>query len=282
MVSAMSPNRDDEIDLIAFLRVLWDLKYVVVITTILFGLGSVYIALTATSIYRADVVITKASDTGMAGAASIAGQLGGLVGVNLKQGGPGREAQAILESRHLAEEFIKRSDFLKELSPDGVDTPSLWHAVKQFRELVLTIREDTATGITTLSIDWTDPAIAARWANEFVSLANNLIRTRALEESERNIEYLKQQIEQTNVVALQNVMYSLVETETKTVMLANARAEYAFTVVDPAVAPEVRTRPKRKLIVLSGGALGFFLGVLAAFAINLFRQLSTKEGRKPS
>ena len=273
----MSPNHDDEIDLIAFLRVLWDLRYVVVITTILVGLGSVYIALTATSIYRADVVVAKASDSGMTGAASIAGQLGGLVGMNFKQGGPGTEAQAILESRYLAEEFIKRSDFLKELSPDGVDPPTLWHAVKQFREKVLAIREDTTTGITTVSINWTDPAIAARWANEFVSLANNFIRTRALDESEGNIRYLNQQIEQTNVVALQNVMYRLIETETKTLMLANARAEYAFTVVDPAVAPEVRARPKRKLIVLSGVAVGLFLGVLAAFAINVFRQFRATE-----
>lgn len=278
----MPPNQDDEIDLIAFLRVLWRLKYVVVITTVLFGLGSVYIALTATSIYRADVVVAKTSNTGMTGAASLAGQLGGLVGVNFKQGGPGTETQAILKSRRLAEEFIKRSDFLKELSPDGADPPTLWHAVKQFRELVLTIREDATTGITTVSINWTDPAIAARWANGYVSLANNLIRTRALEESEQNIKYLKEQIAQTNVVALQNVMYSLIETETKTVMLANARAEYAFTVVDPAVAPEVRTRPKRKLIVLSGGALGLFFGVLAAFAINLYRQLRTRELPKPN
>lgn len=277
----MSPNHDDEIDLIAFLRVLWELKYVVVIFTVLLGLGSVYIALTATPIYRADVVVARASNSGMTGAASLAGQLGGLVGVNFKQGGPGTETQAILESRHLAEQFVKRSDFLEELSPDDVDPPTLWQAVKQFRELVLTIREDATTGITTVSINWTDPVIAARWANEFVSLANNLIRTRALQESEQNIKYLKEQIEQTNVVALQNVMYSLIETETKTVMLANARAEYAFTVVDPAVAPEVRTRPKRKLIVLSGAALGLFLGVLAAFAINLFRQLRTTELPKP-
>lgn len=273
MVPTMPTHHDDELDLIAFLRVLWELKHVIVITTVLFGLGSIYIALTATSIYRADVVVAKANVAGMTGAASLAGQLGGLVGVNLKQGGPGTEAQAILESRRLAEEFIKRSDILKELSPDDGDPQTLWSAVRQFRELVLAIREDATTGITTVSINWTDPAIAARWANEFVALANDIIRDRAREESERNIEYLKQQVERTNVVALQGVMYNLIEAETKTVMLANARAEYAFMVVDPAVAPEMRTRPKRKLIVLSGGALGFFFGVLAAFAVNLFRQV---------
>jgi len=73
------------------------------------------------------------------------------------------------------------------------------------------------------------------------------------------------------------VIYNLIESQIQTLMLANARDEYAFTVVDPAVAPETRTSPRRKLIVLSGGALGVFFGVLAAFAINIFRQITTRE-----
>ena len=283
MISRMPTQHDDEIDLIAFLRVLWERKYVVVFTAVLFGLASIYIAITATPIYRADVVVAKVSDENWTGAASLASQFGGLgrlAGMSLGRGGPGREAQAVLESRRLVEEFIKRKDILKELSPDDGDPPTLWRTVEQFRELTLTIREDATEGITMVSINWTDPAIAARWANEFVALANELIRTRAREEAERNIEYLNTQIEQTKEVELQRVMYNLIETETQTLMLANARTEYAFTVVDPAVAPESRTSPRRKLIVLSGGALGLFFGVLAAFAINIFRQVTTRELRE--
>lgn len=280
MISRVPTPDKDEIDLIAFLRVLWERKYVVVFITVLFGLASIVIAITATPIYRADVVVTKVSDANLTGAGSLASQFGGLgrlVGMNLGQGGLGREAQAVLESRRLVEEFIKRNDILKELSPADGDSLTLWRAVERFRELRLTIREDATEGITTVSINWTDPAIAARWANEFVALANELIRTRAREESERNIEYLNKQIEQTKEVELQRVMYNLIETETQTLMLANARVEYAFTIVDPAVAPEDRTSPRRKLIVLSGGALGLFFGVLAAFGINIFRQITTRE-----
>ncbi len=74
---------------------------------------------------------------------------------------------------------------------------------------------------------------------------------------------------------MQRVMYSLIENETQTLMLANARAEYAFRVVDPAVAPEVRSSPNRTLIVLSGGVLGLFIGTVLAFAINLLRRVKT-------
>jgi len=148
--------------------------------------------------------------------------------------------------------------------------------------LILTIGEDDVGGITTITIEWTDPAVAARWANDYVALANEIIRTQAREEAERNIEYLNQQISQTNVVGLQRVMYNLIEAETKTLMLANARSEFAFSSVDPAVTPEVRSKPKRKIVVLSGIAIGLIFGILFVFALNIFRQLKTRELSDPA
>jgi len=284
-----SPNnraidRKDEVDIVTMLTVFWERKLVIVVVTLIFGVGSVIYAMTATHIYRASVVVTKVSDSSMGGAASLASQFGGLAnlaGINMTTGGgTGGEWQATLKSRRMAEEFIQQRGIEQDILGDGDSPLSLWHAVRQFRERVLTINEDAAEGITTVSIDWIDPAIAADWANEFVALTNETIRNRAREESERNIEYLKKQVDQTNVVALQGVLYNLIEAETKTVMLANARAEYAFTVVDPAVPPEIRTSPNRKLIVLSGGTLGFFLGLLVAFVINLIRQVGNREQSK--
>jgi uncharacterized protein involved in exopolysaccharide biosynthesis len=276
----MTEHDDDEIDLIAFLRVLWEFKTVIISVTALFGVASVIYALMATPIYRADVTVSKVTDTNMTGAASLASQFGGLgrlAGLNFGQSGPGQEAQAVLGSWHLTEEFIRRNNILEEILPVAGETQTLWRAVEQFRETVLTLREDKVEGTTVISIKWTDPETAARWANEYAALANELIRTRALQQAEGNIEYLREQVEETNNVELERVIYNLIETQIQTLMLANARDEYAFTVVDPAVAPETRTSPRRKLIVLSAGVLGVFFGVLAAFAINIFRQITIRE-----
>ncbi len=280
MNTEMPIRKNDEVDLISFLQRLWSSRYVIILTTILFAIGAVVYALRATPIFSASAVITPVSDSNTGGAAGLVGQLGSLgslVGMNLGQNVAGRESQAVLSSRRLTEEFIRQNDLVAALSPTTSESLTLWHAVRQFRELILTIRENEADGTTTVSINWTDPVVAAQWANEYVALANELIRASAKADSERNIEYLNEQLEQTNIVELQRVMYNLIETETKTLMLANARAEYAFTIVDPAVAPEVRSSPWRTMIVLSGVALGFFAGVLLAFAINLFQQIRTRE-----
>ncbi len=113
---------------------------------------------------------------------------------------------------------------------------------------------------------------AARWANDYVALANEIVRTRALEDSSRNIRFLKEQIPKTDIVEIQRALYGLVENETKVNMLASTRKEYAFTVVDPAVSPEERVWPRRTLIVVTGGFLGGVLGVLLALAHNMWRR----------
>lgn len=136
---------------------------------------------------------------------------------------------------------------------------------------MLAIRENKSTGLTTVAISWKDPAIAARWANEFVALANEFMRARALDDASRNIAYLKKQITQTNVVDMQRVMYDLIESETKTLMLANARTEYAFTIVDPAVPPEIKISPKRAEMVFVGTLVGLIIGLIVVFVRRALR-----------
>jgi uncharacterized protein involved in exopolysaccharide biosynthesis len=150
-----------------------------------------------------------------------------------------------------------------------------WWAVETFRASVIDIHEEKLKGTTTITIDWRDPDVAARWANDFVALANELLRARAIQESTRNIEYLNKQLPQTSVVEIQQAIYHLIEAETKTLMVAHGRAEYAFTVVDPAVVPEFRVSPRRTLIVVSGLFFGGFLGSLVAWVRKHMRRRSS-------
>ncbi len=275
-------NRDDTIDVIALWRILWGRKYLIAVVAAAFGLGAVVLAVTATEIYRAETVVTPVSRAGMGNTvSSFAGQLGGLAGlagINLgSTGGAGQEAQAVLNSRRLIEEFIRRNDLEAQLLPAGDLPPTLWRTVRQFRESVVSIATDDIEGTTTIAVEWTDPEVAARWANGLAELANELLRSKAMADSNRNIEYLNKQIEKTNVLEIQRVMYNLIENETKTLMLANVSAEYAFTIVDPAVVPEVRVRPVRTLMVLTGGAIGLILGVMLAFGINTVQRYEARE-----
>ncbi|MGH2506237.1 MAG: GNVR domain-containing protein [Ktedonobacteraceae bacterium] len=268
---------DDEIDFVGLGRVALNYKLLIIGMITMCGLVAAIYAYTTAPIYRAEAVVVQMRDHNLTGAESVADQLGGiasLAGVNLPVGNDtDLESQAILQSRNLSQLFIKRYKLLSDLSPErNPASDSIWAGVERFKRDVLNIRSDARKGTTTISVDWTNPVVAAQWANAYVALANDVIRIRAIDDSTRNVAYLNQQIEKTTDLDLRRVMYGLVESETKTLMLANARMEYAFTVVDPAVPPQRRIRPKRTIIVLLGLAIGLTIGMMIALTHDKFRR----------
>jgi LPS O-antigen subunit length determinant protein (WzzB/FepE family) len=276
-------DEDYEFDVVDLCRVAWAYKRLVASTSLVGALIALVLAVTAVPSYRAEVVVTLVEDTDLGSGQSLASQFGGLAslaGVTLGAGGSHREEhQAVLESRHLIEEFVKRNGVLPLLQGKAPRPPTLWIAVEKFKRNALKIEEDKLKGTTIVSIESPDPVIAARWANAFVALANELVRNKARDDASRNVDYLNEQVAKTNVVELQRIIYNLIESETKTLMLANARVEYAFTVVDPAAVPEVRVSPKRTLMVATGLAIGLVLGVLTAWLRNKFARKNAAAGQ---
>ena len=271
-IDAAAPRPADDtgdIDFARIWRVIRGAKYLILTCTIVCGGICLAIGFATTPIFRAETVITAVRN-GLSG--QMGGQLGGLAniaslaGVNLDSGSSSdREAKAVLESRSLVQEFISKNNLINVLLPGAAKPPTIWLAVKYFKEGVLIIREDKHTGLVTIDVDWEDPAVAAKWANGFVALANERLRARAIDEATRNIAFLNAQIPQTSVVEVQRAIYNLIESETKTLMLANVRKEFAFTVIDSAVPPERKNRPHRSLYLLFGLFLGFGVGVVAAY-----------------
>jgi uncharacterized protein involved in exopolysaccharide biosynthesis len=268
-------EKESEIDVVSLFWIVWDQKYLVLAISLVGGVIATILALTAVPLYRSQVTVTEVRDTGLGGAGSLMGQIGGLAsiaGLNLNSNGPDAERPAILASRGLTEAFIRRHNLAPLINGDTKFRDSVWFAVERFRKNVFDLHEEKLKGTTTITIDWSDPVVAAHWANDIVGLANELLRDRTLQESTRNIEYLTKQLEQTNVVEMQHVIYGLIESQTKALMWANGRTEYAFTIVDPAVPAEVRSSPRRTLMVISGLFIGCFLGSLVAWARKAVRR----------
>lgn len=287
------PHTDGDFNLLDLYHALLEEWWVIVGITGIAAVTSVLIALAATPVFRAEAVVSevKSQQAGGGGAAALLGQFGGLAGLagvdlGALSGNRG-QATAILQSRMLIEEFIRRNDLLPVLFAERWDdasgewladatVPTLWWGVHEFMSNVRTIRREAKSGLFIVGIEWTDPQLAAEWANGLVALTNEIVRQRDLEEAERNIKYLNQQIEKTSVGELRQVMYRLIETEMKTVMLANVSSEYAFSTVDPAVTPESRIRPRRSVIAI----LGTFVGGLLSLLVAGLRQTIKKQKQR--
>ncbi len=245
-------------------RVVWAHKGYILLASAFGAIATEVFALAATPIYRAQAVVVEIRDTRPADAAARAGDLGSLMNRRaepLVAIDSAHEAQEVLHSHHLIEEFIRRNHLIETLLPNTKRQPTLALATRRFRERVLSIREDKLRGTTTVAIDWIDPALAASWANGFVALADELVRARAQDTSQRNLAYLESQLARIDAVELQEDLYGVIETEAEKLVLTNSRPEYALAIVDPAVAPEFSIAPQRSLMVLLGTAAGFYASV---------------------
>lgn len=286
--AAHSPASDD-ISLIEFSRALLKDWRIVAATVSVAAVCSVSLALLLTPMFTAQATVVESNRGAAASPTSaVLGQLGGLAslaGVDLSSlQGSSTNSRAVLKSRSIVEEFIEQNNLLPVLFSEKWDSksgswrtppeesPNLWHGVKFFREEVLRIEEDLTEGLIHIRIEWTDPQTAALWANGLVTLANKLVRERDLAEAKRNIAYLNEEISRTNVVELHRVLYSLIQAEMQTVMLANSRAEYAFTVIDPAVPPELKSFPNRALIAIGGTVLGGFISLIVVLIRTIIRK----------
>lgn len=220
---------------------------------------------------------------------SFASQLGGissLVGLNLTSSSSAKEeALATLQSQALTDEYIRENSLLPILfsnkwdrrlgkwKPERPeDVPTLWKANRYFAKHVRAVEDNGKTGLITLTITWTDPKIAAQWANGLVKLTNDYMRNKAIGESERNIAYLTAQAAKMNVIELKESIYALMEAQIRQEMLARGSEDYALKVIDPAVPPEEPSFPRPLLWMAAGIAVGLVLGIVIAVGRSRLRR----------
>jgi uncharacterized protein involved in exopolysaccharide biosynthesis len=258
-------------------RIIWRERWMMLIAIGVCAAGAAVIAFLLPKKYEAEILLlpvtSQSGSSALGGVGSAVSQLGGvasLVGLSgLGSNSAKVEAVATLQSELLTERFIHDNNLLPILykrrwdatamrwnvtDPDKV--PTLWKGSRYFKEQVRAISEDNKTGLVAMSITWTDPKSAADWANGLVRLTNEYVRDRAIEQADRNVAYLRAEIQGTNDVELRNVIYSLIQSEIKKQMIARGEVEYALKVIDPAAVPEKPSSPIKWLWVLGGALVG--------------------------
>ncbi len=213
--------------------------------------------------------------------------LGGLLGasgeMSLSSGQMTKEeALAILTSRKFLENFVDERQLLKVLFFESWDSVNnKW--VDDMEEIPQNSDGyETLSGALNISFDkslisvefvYGKKEIVAYILNDLIDEVNSFIRTQSISASDKNINFLKNEIANTQLAGSQEMLYRLVETEIQSIMLANTRQDYAFKIIDPAVEPLHPAGPNRKLIVIIGTIVGFIFTIFLVFLLN-FIQIS--------
>lgn len=290
---------DEEIDILVVFATLWAGKWLILAVTLVFAAAGIAYALNKPNIYKSSVLLAPANEEGSL--SGVSGQLGGLAslaGINIGSGSSNQTviAKEVLQSRVFLTDFVRRHNLEVPLlgtsgwsetskswiydrdvyDPDADQwlvnesgksfKPTDWELVKVFKEEHIGVSENKDNGMITLTVRSLSPVASQQWAEWLVADINEHMRRKDVAESNARISYLEDKLNDTNVAGMQQVFYQLIESETRTVMLANAQKEYVFETVDPAVIPEEKSEPKRGLIILLSVMVGAMLGVVMVFA----------------
>lgn len=266
-----------------------------------FALVALVWAVNQPNVYESETLLMPA-DGQNGGLSSLSGNLGGLAslaGVSLPEGGNDNSKLALelMKSKYFIMKFIEHFDLVVPImaveswdittneliiDDDAYDkknnkwvrtvvapkqiVPSYQETYEKFKTMI-NVEQDPKTKFVKFSIEYYSPYIAAQWTKDFISMLNNEIRDQDRIEADESINYLKELIQTSDVAELKKVFSSLMEEQIKSKMLAEIRKDYVFKVVDPAIAPENKSKPKRALIVIAAGFLGGIIGLI----IVLFR-----------
>ena len=276
----------------ALLLLLHQARISVAVVFLLGLAAAVAVAVFTRPVYRSQVVVAISAEGGGAGLSSLLSQFGGLAslaGANLPAtGGMNRhEAVAVLSSREFTGRFIEHENLLPALFEKDWDSaakkwrvevskvPTLGDGVKRFEERVRRVNMDEVTGLVTVAVDWYDRELAAQWANKLVASANEELRARAIAEARRSLSYLESEAEKTSITQVRDAIYSLVENQIKTIMLANVREQYVFKVLDPAIVSDENkfVWPRRVLIIGLGVIFSALLAIGWVLSLAMFSKL---------
>lgn len=294
-------SNETKIQLSDLLSLIYEGKIFIFASTLFILLVSVLYVRTLPDVYKSEVTLIPADENN---SMNISGQLGGLaalagVSFGSKTGDKTVTALEILKSKQFLKKFIEDNHLmLPIMAAKGWDDlndkliidpqiydeknnkwlikhgeqqrPSIIETITKFNEKLI-IFQDKNTGVIKISIEFYSPVLAKQWLDMLVESINSELRQRDLIETENSINYLLEQIDKTNKSSIKQMMNSLVEEQSKKLMLANVREEYVFKTIDSAMIPDKASGPKRTLIILVLLLLGFVISSIIVLITKLRR-----------
>jgi uncharacterized protein involved in exopolysaccharide biosynthesis len=302
--STRHASHRDEIEFSEIWNILWCAKWRVLGVTLLFAISGMVYALSLPNIYRSEGVYAPAQNQS---SKPIGGHLGGIAamaGITMGANSSNDidQAMALLTSWPFLEGVVQKNNlkplimgvtawhqdgdmliwddgiydpismkWVREPSGGKLAEPSSYEVYAKFVKMI-GVSFDAKTSMLKISVDYYSPKIAKEWVDLLVVHLNEAFRARDIADAKKNMDYLERKIQETSIAEMQAVLYGMIETQMKTLMLAEVDNEYLIKQVIPAYQPEIKVAPKRVLIVLFSVIFAGLISVFFALVFGLLKR----------
>lgn len=147
--------------------------------------------------------------------------------------------------------WVRQVDFPRKPLPSPEELHELWGKI-------LSIKEDKKTGFIKISATHISPIFAKELLELLITDINETLRAQDLNESKRAISYLNEQIKQTNISEIRELLTDLLRSNMEAQMMATVEPNYIFSIIDPPTVPEQKSEPIRALFFILGALIGLF------------------------
>lgn len=289
--------KENDIDLMGVLKALWFNKLLIFCVVTLFSLAGLYKVLKMPDVYTSTAILATEKDADISLPGSL-GALSGLAGVSSGGGASNRVETTLklLESKSFISEFLTSNGYVVDIfavkswsleNEELIYVDDLYSDGKWLREKTLlktsepTSREltdfflsnnlsfkfDSDSGFLQISISHYSPFFAKEVLDKLIKHINFKAREKAISDSEKKIAYLNNAIKGANDNSLKSVFNSMIVEEEKERMLATVKSDFLFSVIEPATVPDIKSGPKRLLLLV-----GFvFFGVFVSFLVVIVK-----------
>lgn len=268
-----------DITLFEAMSAIWSRKWNILAIIAVASLIGLAIAFILTPMYASEAVVAirGSNSSGLEGVAQRFSGLASLTGISVPSGSPDKSiAVATLSSRQLLMRFVSQPDvhpvIVARMTNGKADSeePSVVKITAFFRRHYL-VTEQKTSGLILVKVTWINPETARNWTNQLVQMADDTLRSRAIERSSKRLKELRTEYASQTIVTIRDAISEVLEEEFRTMTIAKADEEFAFQVVDPAIASERPIRPQRLLIVAAFLVVGVLAGCLWAIGAAVKR-----------
>jgi uncharacterized protein involved in exopolysaccharide biosynthesis len=163
--------------------------------------------------------------------------------------------------------------WVRKAKPPRSNIPSSQEAFEEFME-IMSVNKDKKTLLVTLSVKHKSPFIAQQWVEILIDQIDQVMRDQDRRTATKSIEYLNSIAPTVNYEDIKKALSALQQEQMKRLMMVEANDNYIFKVLDSPIAPELKSQPKRSLIVILGTILGMMLSALGVLVFHYTRKSS--------
>ncbi|MBN2457255.1 MAG: hypothetical protein JXB29_12085 [Sedimentisphaerales bacterium] len=275
---------EDEINLIDYFRVIFKCRRMILLICGAVMVTTAIISLFLPKIYSATAsivppinIIQKESELSGrlgAGGSSLLSKAIGVTSIADMYAG-------ILESRVVIDAIIDRFDLIKAYEEKKYKS----NVRKRLRNNTTIKVSDE--GIVTITVEDKDPNRAAAMANAYVEQLDHQNKRLSSGQATSKRVFLEnrlQEIEQElskfeNILSreakIKEMLFELLSREYELAKIEEAKSMPTIQILDGAVVPETKYKPKRRQMVMLSGIAALFIAVFAAFAREYFAKANT-------